>query len=195
MNIKERLVLSQKHEREKFGDIYTECVNKGCDLNFIKSFSNRIWFNPVLQTKCFIDHKARGKLDYFKERKVNKFEQWKIYLSTLIKLRPNDDKINEWKESLAVINYYEETGRFKDSAPFGFWIFGAGENEYTDILIKQNGENSKVINYLDNIYEAIEKNCKGTEKRIIEIRNKLANNGFSEQIMKCDKEFIKRYKP
>ncbi len=191
MNIKERLVLAQKHEYERFGDVYTECVNKGCDLDFIKSFSNRIWLNPVLQTKCFIDHKARGKLDYSKERKVNKFEQWKIYLSTLIRLRPNEDKINEWKESLAIINYYEETGRFKDSAPFGFWILGAGENGYIDILIEQNGENSKVINYLDNI----EGNYKGDEKRIIKIRNELLNNGFSEQIMKCDKEFIKRYKP
>lgn len=195
MNIKERLALAYRRENERFGDIYDECQKQGCDLDFLKAFANRIWMYPVLQTRCFIDSKAREQLDRFRKRKIDTLEQWKIYLSTLTKLRPNEDKAGEWEESIAVIDYYKETGKYKDSEPFGFWLIRAGENEYTDILIEQNGEDSKIISFLDSMHESITNKAKGNEEAISNIRDELIKNGFSKQVKQCDEEFVSRYKP
>ena len=188
--IEQRCQQSKERELQRFGDIYDECENNGCDLDFIKTFSTRMWFHPIAQTKCFVVHKAMGKLDQFRKRTPNSLEQWKIYLSVLIKLRPFHDKAAEWKESLEIIDYYEKTGKFKDSEPWGFWMAYIGENDYIDILFEQNGEDSEIIEALDREYDQIEKGCIGSEARISAIRMFLKEKGYSAEVERCDKEFI-----
>lgn len=191
-NLKEFQNKIREQEKQSVGDIYDECENRGCDLNFIKAFSTRMWFYPIQQTKCFILSKEKGTLDQFRKRVPNSLEQWKIYLSILLKLRPLHDKVGEWKESLSIIDYYEKTGGFKDSEPWGFWFIGISDNDYIDILFERNGGNSELVKLLDKEYAQIERKNKGGEEKLDAIRNILINNGFKKEVKVCDEIFINK---
>lgn len=98
--LRERL---QKREQEMYGDIYDECEKRGCDINFCKSFDTRIRFYPLRQTEIFIEFVREPEKHI---NIVNNFKKWKIYLEVYIELRPNDEKSDERKQALGIIDEY-----------------------------------------------------------------------------------------
>lgn len=85
-------------EEKRIGDVHKACVGKGCERRFLELFDSRIWLFPKQQTKAFMTSPDKT------FRKENNLRQWKIYLETLIELRPHDDMVSEWRASLAIIN-------------------------------------------------------------------------------------------
>lgn len=49
----------EQQENDRVGDIYHECVKRGCTLEFVKAFDTRIWLYPALQTQAFLGMAAR----------------------------------------------------------------------------------------------------------------------------------------
>ena len=76
------------------GDIYEECEKNGCDKSFCESFETRMRLFPLRQTQLFLNSRFK------KDQKIN---QWKIYLLAFIKLRPNDEKTDERKAALKLL--------------------------------------------------------------------------------------------
>lgn len=191
MTLKERAEISKRQNYEAFKDIYEYCEKNGCDKDFVDAFRARMFISPIQQTKCFIESVRRNSKYGFDQ--IGKLRKWKTYLSVLLELRPKHDKVDEWKESLSIIDYYEKTSKCKDSEPWGFWLIYIGENDYTDILIEQNGADSKIIQALDEDYDRIISGRKEDEDTLSAIRNYLIKNGYIEEVKKCDAAFIKKY--
>ena len=87
-------------EEKRVGDIYSECVERGCDLRFLKAFDTRMWLFPIEQTKAFLDVQKDGK---YSTGVDNRLKQWKIYLQVIIEKRPNHEKADEWKKALKML--------------------------------------------------------------------------------------------
>lgn len=83
----------KEQEQKRIGDIYAECIDKGCKESFLKAFDGRIWTYPVEQTYAFLDMKDS----------VDKLRQWEIYLRVILEKRPNHEKADEWKEALRLL--------------------------------------------------------------------------------------------
>ena len=79
------------HENKRVGDIYAECERRGCTKSFLESFNTRAELYPMNQTLAFLERKDR-----FSEE----LKQWKIYLQVFVDLRPDHEKIDEWKRAL-----------------------------------------------------------------------------------------------
>lgn len=88
--MRERL---ERAEQKRIGDIYAECISRGCEESFLKAFDGRIWLYPVKQTYAFFDIHASAE----------KLHQWKIYLQVILEKRPNHEKASEWKEALRIL--------------------------------------------------------------------------------------------
>ena len=80
-------------EHNRTGDIYAECVKRGCDKRFLEMFDTRIWFYPVEQTNAFLA--VRNDEDCIR--------QWKVYLQVVIEKRPNHEMSNKWKIALGLL--------------------------------------------------------------------------------------------
>lgn len=96
-NVREWQAKVKEQEHKRVGDIYDECVKRGCDLRYLKSVDTRAWLYPLRQTNVFL------KLKTEKRDVSDHIEQWKILLEVLIKLRPEHEKIDDWKESLRLL--------------------------------------------------------------------------------------------
>ena len=97
--------LKKRHneqEQRRIGDIYSECVERGCDIRFLKAFDTRMWLFPIEQTKTFLD--VQQKNGKYSTGIDDRLKQWKIYLQVIIEKRPNHEKANEWKRALELLN-------------------------------------------------------------------------------------------
>lgn len=94
-----------ENEKKRIGDIYDECQKRGCALHFLKAFDTRMCFYPEKQTLCFIDSKKRGGC-LSRTGELDNLVQWKIYLEVYIQLRPNDEKTDERKQALKLVDEY-----------------------------------------------------------------------------------------
>lgn len=95
--------LKKRHaaqEQRRTGDIYAECVRKGCKEDFLKAFDGRIWLFPVEQTAAFLESVKNGRDT---ENAQKYLTQWKIYLEVILEKRPNHDKVSEWKKALGML--------------------------------------------------------------------------------------------
>lgn len=191
MTLQERIKISKQQNYEAFKDIYEYCEKYSCDKNFVDTFRARMFISPIPQTKCFVEGVRINSKYGFDQ--IGKLRKWKIYLSALLELRPDHEKAKEWKEALEIIKYYEKTDKCKDSEPWGFWLIYIGENDYTDILIEQNGADSKIIQALDEDYDRIISGRKENEDTLSAIRNYLIKNGYIEEVRKSDVAFIQKY--
>lgn len=88
-------------EEKRVGDIYSECVKRGCDIRFLKQFDTRIWMYPIQQTKSFQSVLNGGKYSTGVDRHL---KDWKIYLQVLLEKRPKHEKANEWKKALELLD-------------------------------------------------------------------------------------------
>ncbi len=86
---------AQDKEEKRIGDVYDECVKRGCERRFLVQFNTRIEMYPVEQTKAF-----------FKMREIplDKIRQWKIYLQVLIEKRPDSPMVKDWKTALEILD-------------------------------------------------------------------------------------------
>lgn len=91
---------ARKAEEERIGDIYNECVKRGCDIRFLKNFDSRIWLYPIEQTTVFLDRRKNAKEVVAVD---NHLKQWKFYLQVIIEKRPNHEKADEWKKALKML--------------------------------------------------------------------------------------------
>lgn len=82
----------KEQEQRRVGDIYAECIDKGCKEGFLKALDGRIWVYPVEQTYTFLDIADSDSL-----------RQWRIYLQVILEKRPDSEKADEWKESLKLL--------------------------------------------------------------------------------------------
>ncbi len=99
MTIEEWREWSRKKEEEQRGDIYSECIRRGCDRRFLQALDTRMWLFPVRQTKGFLS--CINKPDaYNLDRDLR---QWKIYLEVMIEKRPEEEKAKEWREALELM--------------------------------------------------------------------------------------------
>jgi hypothetical protein len=87
-------------EQRRIGDIYAECMRKGCNEDFLKAFDGRIWLFPVEQTTAFLESVKNGR-DMGNTQKY--LMQWKIYLEVILEKRPNHDKASEWEKALSML--------------------------------------------------------------------------------------------
>ena len=85
-------------EEKRVGDIYTECVKRGCSIRFLEQFDTRIWLYPVEQTKTFLELQKSGNL--YATDIENCLKQWKIYLQVILEKRPKHEKATEWEKAL-----------------------------------------------------------------------------------------------
>lgn len=90
--MKNRLI---DQENDKYRDIYTECEKRGCPITFARAFNTRAEMFPMKQTLSFIELKDDDNLVL-----------WRTYLEVLQELRYTHPKIEEWGESLMIINGY-----------------------------------------------------------------------------------------
>ena len=88
----------EHQEQVRIGDIYEECVKRGCNIRFLKQFDTRIWMYPIEQTRAFIETDVGIDL-----------KMWKTYLQVLIEKRPNHEKSDDWKKSLLILGKYENS--------------------------------------------------------------------------------------
>lgn len=94
-----------KNENKRIGDIYAECQKRGCALHFLESFDTRMTLYPMKQAEAFIDSRKKGRC-ISRQGEIDQLVQWKIYLEVYIELRPNDEKIDERKQALELVNEY-----------------------------------------------------------------------------------------
>lgn len=95
--------LKKRHaaqERRRTGDIYAECIQKGCKEDFLKAFDGRISLFPVEQTTAFLESVKNGRDT---ENAQKNLLQWKIYLEVILEKRPNHNKASEWKKALSML--------------------------------------------------------------------------------------------
>lgn len=90
----------EKSEQERVGDIYAECVKRGCNQSFLETFDTRMWLFPVEQTKTFLSIPKDGKYSHGTE---NRLKQWKVFLEVILEKRPNHEKAKEWKKALDLL--------------------------------------------------------------------------------------------
>ncbi len=85
---------AQDKEEKRIGEVYDECVKRGCERQFLVQFNTRIEVHPIEQTKAF-----------FKMREIplDKIKQWKIYLQVLIEKRPDSPMVKDWKMALEIL--------------------------------------------------------------------------------------------
>lgn len=102
--------LLRDNEEKRTGDIYRECQKRGCALHFLRSFDTRMCLYPEKQTMCFIDSKQRGH-SISRKGELDNLDQWKIYLEVYIELRPEDEKTDERKRALKLLENMIETNR------------------------------------------------------------------------------------
>ena len=81
------------------GDIYRECINRGCKKEFLQSFDTRIWLFPVEQTRLFLERRSSANV-YNAEKHL---KQWQTYLQVILEKRPNHEKAPEWKKALEIL--------------------------------------------------------------------------------------------
>ena len=99
---KERI---KRDEEKRVGDIYSECIKRGCEKRFLESFDTRIWLFPITQTRLFIERRSKANA-YNAEKHLR---QWEIYLEVLLEKRPDHEKAKEWRESLKILE--DEIGK------------------------------------------------------------------------------------
>ena len=98
-----------ENEKKRIGDIYDECQKRGCDSSFCEAFDTRMSLFPLRQTEIFIEF-AKEPESHFDI--INNVKKWKIYLEVYIQLRPNDEKTDERKKALELIDgYVKKTNR------------------------------------------------------------------------------------
>ena len=90
----------RKAEEKRVGDIYSECVKRGCTEGFLKTFDTRIWLYPLNQTISFLDVINKHGNNYNTEERL---KQWEIYLKVILEKRPNHEKADEWREALKLL--------------------------------------------------------------------------------------------
>lgn len=83
----------KEQEQKRIGDIYAECIDRGCKESFLKAFDGRIWVYPVEQTYTFLDSNDNSE----------HLRQWKLYLQVVLEKRPDHEKADEWKEALRLL--------------------------------------------------------------------------------------------
>lgn len=98
-NIREWRERIRTAEEKRVGDIYRECIARGCKKEFLQSFDTRIWLFPVEQTRLFLERRSNENA-YNEEKHL---KQWQTYLQVILEKRPNHEKATEWKESLEII--------------------------------------------------------------------------------------------
>ena len=91
---------NDEQEQRRIGDIYSECIRRGCKEDFLKAFDGRIWLYPVEQTVAFLDSRNDAKEAASVD---NLLKQWKIYLQVIVDKRPNHQKANEWEKALKML--------------------------------------------------------------------------------------------
>ena len=85
----------RKAENRRVGDVFDECQRRGCDKSFLYAFETRIINYPIIQTESF--------LEYLDGEDEDLLRQWKIYLEVLIEKRPENEKYEEWKKALKLL--------------------------------------------------------------------------------------------
>lgn len=98
-NLKEFQKKIKEKEEQRIGDIYKECVKRGCDLGYLKAVDTRVWLYPVKQTRALLALRNNR----FAYNVSDHIRQWTILLQVLIALRPEHEKANEWKEALEIL--------------------------------------------------------------------------------------------
>ena len=101
MTLKERSKISKEQDYEAFKDSYEECKKNGCDRQFVDTFRVRMFISPIPQTRAFIESTKRNYKYSFNT--IDKLNKWKIFLLSLVKLRPNHEKAKEWEEALKIL--------------------------------------------------------------------------------------------
>ena len=91
MNDAKELIKRMKlAEVERMKDVYEGCVETGLSKRFADTFYFRITESPLRHTKNVIAAKGDVK-------------SLKMYLQIMIDKRPNDPKVEEWRQSLDLI--------------------------------------------------------------------------------------------
>ena len=101
MTLKERAKISKQRNYYLFKDIYEECENNGCNKSFVDAFKARMFISPIQQTKAFINSVNRQYEYSFNP--TGNLHKWEVFLSAVVKLCPNHEKVPEWKEALEIL--------------------------------------------------------------------------------------------
>lgn len=102
--VEDRKKRHEEQEQRRIGDVYAECIKRGCELGFLKAFDTRVQLFPLRQTYSFFEMMERHPED---ERQEELFHQWEIYLQVLLEKRQNHEKVSEWEKSLDEISAFQ----------------------------------------------------------------------------------------
>ncbi len=92
---------SAQKDRERIGDVYDECVSRGCDINILRSLETRVWLYPVKQVMALLSIRNNK---YTDEKSLNeRLRQYKIFLEVLIEKKPDSNMIKEWQNALNLL--------------------------------------------------------------------------------------------
>ena len=89
-NVEQLLKRMELAEVKRMKDVYEGCAETGLPKRFADAFYFRITESPLKHTKSVIA--AKGDVTSLK-----------LYLQIMLDKRPNDPKVEEWKQSLALI--------------------------------------------------------------------------------------------
>lgn len=101
MTLKERAEISKRQNYEAFKDIYEYCEKNGCNKDFVDTFKARMFISPIQQTKAFINSVNRQYEYSFNP--TGNLHKWEVFLSAVVKLRPDHEKSPEWKEAIEIL--------------------------------------------------------------------------------------------
>lgn len=94
MNAKERHELLKKQEAERIADLYEGCEEEGIHKRHMDAFYWRLTTTPLKHTKNVIGLGEGSEL-------------LEHLLRIMLRKRPNDEKADEWREALSLLQSYK----------------------------------------------------------------------------------------